>query len=487
MFDPKPSRDDPSTKTPDSGIVDYYKGKDTVDDDLFQQIRSFVSDHWYHFNEEWYDILAAWIIHTYFLQDLVVTPYIFFTGKKGTGKTQAQRVLDKLSYHSIRHEQSTPASVERCVSRSHATIHMDEMDDMSEEKRIRMIRTINSGYNHGATRMLVGDTDASVGEQSSVLHTYSAKTIAANGLHQFSDTVKSRAWIVDTTPKPDSVDIQDIRHPSPEKTERLQDLRNQLFWLSFDKREQVLDSIDKAKETLSVDNRQKDKISAAYGIIRYFMGEDKALEVAEFLASQSALKSEDVSKTDKAFLRVMADETGDNGIEMPLSDIADEINRKTGREDDDKFSVTPKGVGNRLREYGLIQAPQQHKSRRSDGTYAKIPAEIVREQMGVHGFSELASKVGHLSLTDDNDQESGSPGAPGSPGSPNSGDSLADNDLNRVQEAVKELNETTSGAGASHADVLRRCGSIDDKTIQDILEDDNRFYEAEAGEWRVSQ
>jgi hypothetical protein len=204
ILEPRPLKIEHDMKTPDSGLLKYFKGEEEV-------------NHWYHYNDEWYDVLAAWIIHTYLLQDLPVTPYIFLTGVKDTGKTQAQRVLNQLAYHSVRNEQPTPASMERQVSYSHSTVHLDEMDKLSEEEATRITRTVNSGYNHGATRTLVNTNVQDIERQNQTLHTYSAKTIAANGLHKYSDTVKSRGFIIDSTPKPGDVDIEDIRRPCEEK------------------------------------------------------------------------------------------------------------------------------------------------------------------------------------------------------------------------------------------------------------------------------
>ena len=448
ILDPRPLKIEQDTKTPDSGVLDYYKGQEKIDKDIYQRIRDYIQQHWYHYNEEWYDVLAAWIIHTYLLQDIPVTPYIFFTGKKDTGKTQAQRVLNQLAYHSVRNEQPTPASMERQVSYSHSTVHLDEMDKLNDENATRITRTVNTGYNHGATRTIVNTNVQDIERQNQTLHTYSAKTIAANGLHAYSDTVKSRGFIIDSTPKPSDIEIEDIRRVDDGKERRIKDLRNQVFWLSITERENLLDRIDSASDVLDVDNRREDKLSIMYGIISYLKGEERAVEVCNFLVGQSSLKGKDLNKNDEAFLKVIARNTDEDGIEMSFSDIAQSINQETGRDEDSRFTVSPRGVGKKLREYGMIQ-DEEHKPRMNDGYYARIPREIVVRQFSSHGFDfeKLANETGDFSPSNSNNPtRSGSLGSLGSLGSPENGDSsptstILDEIKNRLDDPDRDTSK----------------------------------------------
>ena len=415
ILEPRPLKIEHDMKTPDSGILSYFKGEEKIDEDLYTQVRDYIEDHWYHFNDEWYDVLAAWIIHTYLLQDLPVTPYIFLTGVKDTGKTQAQRVINQLSYHSVRNEQPTPASMERQVSYSHSTVHLDEMDKLSDEEATRITRTVNSGYNHGATRTLVNTNIQDIENQNQTLHTYSAKTIAANGLHKYSETVKSRGFIIDSTPKPSDVDIEDIRRPCEEKKAFLSDLRNQLFMLSISRRKDILERIEEARNSLDVENRQEDKLSIVFGIIDYFKGTEYAAETCDFLLDQSLMKGKDLSQNDEAFLKTIADNTDKDGLHMKLSKIAAKVNDETGRDEDSQFRVSSSKVGEKLRKYGLVQDAEEHKPRKSDGYYAKIPKEIILKQFKSHGFDQLASTIqGSSSLEEVKATRSGSSGSSGS-------------------------------------------------------------------------
>ncbi len=491
ILDPRPLKIEHDMKTPDSGLLDYFQGEKEVDQDIYTQVRDYVENHWYHFNEEWYDVLAAWIIHTYLLQDLPVTPYIFLTGVKDTGKTQAQRVINQIAYHSVRNEQPTPASMERQVSYSHSTVHLDEMDKLSEEEATRITRTVNSGYNHGATRTLVNTNVQDIERQNQTLHTYSAKTIAANGLHKYSDTVKSRGFIIDSTPKPEDVEIEDIRRPSERKKQFLSDLRNQLFWLSINQRNELLEKIDNARNTLDVENRQEDKLSIVFGIIDHFKDKKYAAEVCEFLLDQSVMKGKDLSQNDEAFLKVVASNTDEDGLYMKLSDIASRINEETGRDDDSKFRVSSSKVGEKLRKYGLVQDAEEHKPRKSDGYYATIPREIVLKQFKSHGFEELASTIqGSSSLSDLNSVRSGSSGSSGSFGS--SDNNQQDVEFDRPVQEVKETLRDHGAAGqggstVSFPDLLSFTDLDEDKlheTVDELIEAGD-LSEDEAGEFRV--
>ncbi|RXG64599.1 hypothetical protein ES695_11795, partial [Candidatus Atribacteria bacterium 1244-E10-H5-B2] len=79
--------------------IDVLKiDKDIIWAGLLKEIEKYIKSYLELPDEIYYLIFGLWIMHTYLMEKLDVTPYLYFVGLKGTGKSRAGKIALKLAY-----------------------------------------------------------------------------------------------------------------------------------------------------------------------------------------------------------------------------------------------------------------------------------------------------------------------------------------------------------------------------------------------------
>jgi len=94
---------------------------------LLKDTERFTRRHVEMPNEHDYFLLALWVFHTYIIDLEHVTPFLYFQGEFGTGKSQAGDVLKHIAYKAESLTSLTPATMFRSAQYYQTTLIVDEV------------------------------------------------------------------------------------------------------------------------------------------------------------------------------------------------------------------------------------------------------------------------------------------------------------------------------------------------------------------------
>jgi hypothetical protein len=108
----------------------------TEDPSLWAETRDFIRQHFFHLNDDVYEVLTAVVALSYFYRSLnIPVPYIAAIGPWGSGKTRLLEVLGALCYRSLHAVNFTPASLTRVIELYLPTVIIDEAQIIDPEVR----------------------------------------------------------------------------------------------------------------------------------------------------------------------------------------------------------------------------------------------------------------------------------------------------------------------------------------------------------------
>jgi hypothetical protein len=127
------------------------------DGSLWAETKAFISEHFFHLDDDVYDVLTAAVAWSYFYRDVKAsTPYILFLGPWRSGKSRGLEVMEALAYRAIRVVDPSEASLFRCVENFKPTLFIDESQIIDPAVRA----VLASGYRYGSKVMRVVDPEA---------------------------------------------------------------------------------------------------------------------------------------------------------------------------------------------------------------------------------------------------------------------------------------------------------------------------------------
>jgi hypothetical protein len=95
--------------------------------------------------EEYYSLVAIWIIGTYFHNQFISYPYLFFNAMKGSGKSRILKLIAVLSYEGDMLNSLTEA----VLFRTKGTLCIDEFEGMGKKGNESLRELLNSAYKKG--------------------------------------------------------------------------------------------------------------------------------------------------------------------------------------------------------------------------------------------------------------------------------------------------------------------------------------------------
>ncbi|MBA7531568.1 hypothetical protein ES705_23781 [subsurface metagenome] len=116
---------------------------------LLTDIENYIRDYLELPDKKDYFVLALWVFHTYLMEKFNTTPFSYFHGVYGSGKSRAGEVLMELSFRGWTMTSPTEASLFRPIQYYEPTIHLDHVRFYGSETNQAVKLLLQSRYKRG--------------------------------------------------------------------------------------------------------------------------------------------------------------------------------------------------------------------------------------------------------------------------------------------------------------------------------------------------
>jgi len=193
------------------------------EEQLFNEIRSFLVDHLDVSNELLYDVYACFVLASWIPENFKIAPYLFFLGPLASGKTRALECLNRLCYRAIMAASMSAAALFRALEAWHPTLLLDESEVYNRKEMVEVLALLNSGYRKGQYAIRIEKIEEG-NPVIAMFDTFGFKSIA--GTEELAATLQSRCIIT-----PMSRAVRKVELFIDE--ERAQRLRDELLMYRF--------------------------------------------------------------------------------------------------------------------------------------------------------------------------------------------------------------------------------------------------------------
>lgn len=371
----------PAVSTPDdvadSEILDLFTTKKLYEppkadfdfeetptfESVYGEIREYIKQYWAAGDgREWlYDMLAAYVISTWFREQWHFVPHLLVIGRHETGKSRLLNTLSNISYRCVHNASLTSAYLYRAVNEHHCTMFVSEYHRLGDEKQEDVDAVVNAGQKRGETIGRCAESTAG-GIDPETFDPFTH--IAISTQYEPDDDTISRCFEITT--KPAQRDIPRRLADRPDLRQKLLYLR--LRYLRSDElgtAEQ--DAID-VMDDLGVRNRLSEKMWCIL-TVGALANQDMS-PVVEAAVDHEEERQRDTEESifaqallDEAFEQLADDDEkpGEKwgGLLLPISSVKDRFDRLSDRD------VSSSYIGQLRNRVGI------GKVRHSDGTKIK--------------------------------------------------------------------------------------------------------------------
>lgn len=258
---------------------------------LWREIKAYIHEHVDLSDNDAYDVLTAWVVASWFQERWSISPYLFFFGTFGTGKTRALEVLSNLAMRGWLALYVSTASLYRPIETWKPTIFLDEAEVYGSKHEV--IGLLNGSYRKGQYVARQKETDGDY--ETEFFDCFSFKAIA--GTKELAKTLQSRCIIMRT-----SHATRKIKFFVDEK--RGLELRNKLLKLRFDKTlgedsEQIEDN-SKWFEDLTEQIGNQREVEIFYPLIAVAPTEEIRNKLIQYAKQSANTKMEELALTTEA-------------------------------------------------------------------------------------------------------------------------------------------------------------------------------------------
>lgn len=116
---------------------------------LYNEIKGVLKQYVELQKEEHYGLVAAWIISTYFHRLFNAMPFLFFYGKKQSGKSRGLDINERLAFNGIKVKGVSVASLADSIDGIRATFLNDQAESLSNPKNEEILGIIADSYTSG--------------------------------------------------------------------------------------------------------------------------------------------------------------------------------------------------------------------------------------------------------------------------------------------------------------------------------------------------
>ncbi|MBA7478261.1 hypothetical protein ES707_13684 [subsurface metagenome] len=120
-------------------------------DNLLKDVERYIKGHLELIDKIYYLIFGLWIMHTYLIEKTDITPYLYYTGFKGTGKSRAGLIAQKIAYKCLLETYPTPPVLFRTSDFFENALVIDEAKFWGSDMDKDLARIIMSRYKRGVT------------------------------------------------------------------------------------------------------------------------------------------------------------------------------------------------------------------------------------------------------------------------------------------------------------------------------------------------
>ena len=135
-------------------MTDPEPWPDAVDGvELIEEVRAAIKRFVYVSDDHVYDVLAAWVVHTFMFEEFPTTAYLHVTAPSlMSGKTRLLEILEEFSRRALLAGGLSPAVLYRAVEKYKPTLLIDEVDTIFKaagEAAEAIRQVLNNGYTKG--------------------------------------------------------------------------------------------------------------------------------------------------------------------------------------------------------------------------------------------------------------------------------------------------------------------------------------------------
>ncbi|KKL86086.1 hypothetical protein LCGC14_1948210 [marine sediment metagenome] len=131
----------------ETSAADVEGDKEKVSDDLKIAYRNIIDilKEYCDLSDEVYNIVALWIIGTYFHKEFISYPFLFFNAMKGSGKTRTMNLVTHLS----KDGEMLASLTEAVLFRTTGTLGIDEFEGIQRKGSENLKELLNTCYKKG--------------------------------------------------------------------------------------------------------------------------------------------------------------------------------------------------------------------------------------------------------------------------------------------------------------------------------------------------
>lgn len=100
-----------------------------------------------YLDEKYYNLIALWILGTYYHNNFISFPYLYFNATKGSGKTRIENLISVLSRKGMLLTDMTESNLFR--NAGNTTFCIDECENISSKEKSNLRLLLNSAYKKG--------------------------------------------------------------------------------------------------------------------------------------------------------------------------------------------------------------------------------------------------------------------------------------------------------------------------------------------------
>ena len=123
------------------------KQQGDINEELLECYRNIIDvlKKYCDWKEDYYSIVACWIVGTYFYDKMITYPYLYFNASKESGKSRSVRLITFLA----REGEMVNSMTEAVLFRTKGTLGIDEFEKASRKGNENLMELLNSAYKKG--------------------------------------------------------------------------------------------------------------------------------------------------------------------------------------------------------------------------------------------------------------------------------------------------------------------------------------------------
>ncbi len=141
----------------DKGMVEAFLKHPETPKGVYREIKETLKAYIEFQREGHYGLVAAWIIATYFARCFHAVCFLFFYGKKQSGKSRVLDFLERLSFNSVKVKGVSTASLADSVDGVRGTFLVDQAELLSSLKYQELLGMLTDSYTIGGGKRRVVD------------------------------------------------------------------------------------------------------------------------------------------------------------------------------------------------------------------------------------------------------------------------------------------------------------------------------------------